>query len=591
MLTPIDYVSDDIWRRADFYQVFPLDGGGYFSFLDVIGATDDRTVADATMSGRAFQLFRDPDGRVNWERYDRWDTAEKGVWLNRWYYLPSTARMYWITREEKYGRVVRDIIAEWCAAVPVPDDYPSYFKKFRAGFDAGDRGTDERACSTWCDFQLAQRILSAYWLTWFLRDSTSWSKQDWSRLADSMMQHARFLYWADRGGRFEPGNHQMLRGFALLHAAVMMKEAREAEAWWQVGARIMTQHAAGDFTTEGISREGSFSYQVFTLSQFLHAIALAQAAGKPVPDAWPAVARKMARFVALTATPGLTTPVVNDGYEADLAPLIDLYAARMPELSGARQTPGAGIRLESFADAGVVVVDARDHPSRLWLLAECMPPYGHSGHWHAGKPTLHIWIGKQMLLGDCGCPNYDDPLYGSWYRRGPAHFAVTVDGKEDADFVSDIRWENPPEVKVTRCEQTHDSVVARFKSNGFLRLADQVTYIREIALEKDRGLIIRDRLASRNPDAAHVFRLHVPFTVSEVHRASPDTFAATLDAGRVFMRWHVTEGRARVELTKKPVQIGPLTGEYPCLQIEVSGVAQTEFVLEISADLDRHGSG
>ena len=584
MLKPVNYVAEEIWRRADFYRVFPLDGGGHFSFLDIVGTTDDRAVAEATVSGKLFERFRDASGQVDWERYDRWDTIEMGVWLNRWYYLPSAARVYWLTGDEKFARSVRDIVAQWCAAVPAPEDYPSYFGKFRSGFDAGDRRTDERAHATWCDFQLAQRVLAAYWSAWFLRRSASWKSSDWSRLADLMTQHARWLYWTDRHGDFEPGNHQMLRGFALLHAAAMLKDTQASARWWDLGARMMTMHATGDFTAEGISREGSFSYQVFMLSQFAHAIALAEKVGKSVPPEWRDLAVKMAHFVKATTTPAGTTPVVNDGYEAAPGPVLDICGRQIPELAtkcGAHEDDD--IRLADFSEAGVAVLDARNTKQPLWLLAESMPPYGHSGHWHAGKPTVHVWVENEMLLGDAGCPNYDDPLYGSWYRRGPAHFTVTVDGKEDADFASDIRWRNPPSVKLTRCRRTRSGAEVHFESNGFLRLDSPVAYTRDIAFSEGSGLVIRDRLTSRDGGASHVFRLHVPFTVSDVRRTSPNSVAAAVGGGAASVSWQVTNGQPVVELTRKPVHIGSRRGQYPYLQVAVAGVPETEFILRITS--------
>jgi hypothetical protein len=62
MLRPKNYVAEAIWHRADFFQVFPLDGGGYFSFMELVGATDDQTVAEATLTGRIFARFKGLDG-------------------------------------------------------------------------------------------------------------------------------------------------------------------------------------------------------------------------------------------------------------------------------------------------------------------------------------------------------------------------------------------------------------------------------------------------------------------------------------------------------------------------------------------------
>lgn len=583
MLHPVNYVTEELWHRADFFQVFPLDGGGYFSFLSLVGATDDRAVAEATRTGRIFDRFRNRDGQVNWELHDRWDSIEAGVWLNRWYYLASTARMYWLTGDEGFSEAVLNICRQWVSSVPYPDDYAAYFNTFRSGFDAGNRRTGARACSTWCDFQLAERVLIAYWLPFFLAGSARWTHTDWARLEELMLRHARLLRLADRDGTFEPGNHQMLRGYALMHAAAMLRTAEESEAWWELGVRLMSLHAEGDFTSGGVSREGSFSYQLFMLSLFVHAMSLARAVNKEIPAEWGNVAKKMARFISLTATPALTTPVVNDGYEAPIGPVLDICREQFPELAEAvsPQRPQRLV-LESFPDAGVAVLDARSGPGRLWLLTECLTPYGHSGHWHAGKPTLHVWVNDRMLLGDAGCPSYDDPLYGAWFRRGPAHFAVTVDGLEDAEFVSDIRWDKPPAVKVTRCEQVEGGAVIEFESDGFRRLSSPLSYRRLVSYTREGELTVRDVLRSQSGAAAHTFALHVPFLVQDVQLSAPDRVIARVGDHAASISWSVTNGKAVAQLLRKPVCVGARQGEYPYLQIEVSDVPETEFITRIA---------
>jgi hypothetical protein len=466
--------------------------------------------------------------------------------------------------------------------VPCPEDYPSYFNTFRSGFDAGHRRINARACSTWCDFQLAQRILVAYWVAFFLARSTAWTRDDWRRLHELILQHARLLYQVDRDGNFEPGNHQMLRGFVLMHAAAMLDEEAESAAWWDLGVQIMTLHAQNDFTPGGVSREGSFSYQLFMLSQFAHAIALSRMMGRNVPPEWSTVAPKMARFLSATATPNLTTPVVNDGYEAAIGPVLEICRAQFSELSGhLSPTAQEPLRLEYFSDAGVIVLDARTGNHRMWVLVECMPPYGHSGHWHAGKPTLHLWIDNRMVLGDAGCPSYDDPLYGSWFRRGPAHFAVTVDGQEDAEFVTDIRWDKPPALTISRCERTPDGVAIEIESDGFTRIAAPLCYRRSILYSHEKGLVVKDNLKSGSGTGPHTFALHIPFMVPDVQPAGPNRLQVPMGPVSVSVNWAVSEGTVTTDLTKKRISIGTRQGDFPHLKIEAAGIPETEFITHI----------
>ena len=226
----------------------------------------------------------------------------------------------------------------------------------------------------------------------------------------------------------------------------------------------------------------------------------------------------------------------------------------------------------------MVVVDA----DPIWLLVDSMPPYGHSGHWHAGKPTLHVWVHGRMLLGDAGCPNYDDALYGAWFRRGPAHSAVTVDGCEDAEFVSDVRWDKPPRLEMTRCERTPDGAEISFESTGFHRLNDPVAYTRHVACSRDE-LVIRDCLRSQH-GAPHIFRLHMPFLAEDVRADGPNRCVARLAGRSVSVEWHATAREPSAGFSEKPVSVGTRRGERPYLQVEVGGVQETEFLVRIRPD-------
>jgi heparinase II/III-like protein len=579
VLSPVSYVPDAIWRRWDFYDVFPLDGGGFFAFKKLVGATDDKRIAESVLSGRAFAIMRTAEGRIDWQRFDRWDNIETGVWANRWYVLGSVARMYHLTRDERHATTVVTLIDDWRAAVHPPEDYRRYYQTFRRGFDSGDRQTGERACATWCDFQLAQRLHIAYWVALLLAGSPAWTAEASANLASLMHLHGRLLHWGDREGKFEPGNHQMFRGFGLLHAAVMLPHAEEAAAWWTLGENLLTLHAERDFTSGGMNREASFSYQVFMLAQFAHATAMARATDRRAPDVWGRLIDKMARLVEATATPAGTTPVVNDGYEATVAPVLDICRLQVPELRAGDSV--GGDPLTTFPEANLAVLS---HDG-LWILAEAMPPYGHSGHWHAGKPSLQVWASARPVLGDCGCPNYDDPDYGAWFRRAPAHLAVTVDGEEDAEFVSDVRWRRPPRLTMTSRENGPGVV---FTSSGFEHLVAPVQYTREISVAGPAQVTIADRLRSA---AAHTVALHVPFLTRDVVRESPNTFRARLGESQVIVRVTTSGNDARYEFTRKPAMVGNQRGDYPHLRVEITGEADVDFEVRLTLQPTSGDSG
>ena len=80
-------------REYDTWDFHPLDQGGRLVQLQVVGSEKDADIVTT---------LRRPDFFVPWGEPIQWDRLEsteleKSVWLNRWYYLPSFARLYWLT--------------------------------------------------------------------------------------------------------------------------------------------------------------------------------------------------------------------------------------------------------------------------------------------------------------------------------------------------------------------------------------------------------------------------------------------------------------------------------------------------------------
>ncbi len=583
-LHPTNYIGKTALSKWDFYKLFPLDGGGYFTTVDIVGSTDDETIANATLTGKIFETFHKSNGAIDWERYDTWNTIEKGVWINRWYYLSSTARIYWLTRDDRYARVVVEILRQWFSSVPLPENYAEYHGRFNSGFDSGYRTQNEKAYSIWCDFQLGLRIIAAYWTSCFLEGSSCFDLEFQKLLSEMMLRHAKLLYWGDRKRKFEPGNHQLFRAYALLHAAAMFQDDMNSSKWWECGVHLMDLHAKHDFTPEGIGREGCFSYLLMIMSMYIYANALSKALKKKLPSSWDKLVARMSYFLLATATPANTTPVVNDGYAADLSPFLEVFRDYLPkQVSRRNLMRSKNPDLITFPVSGVATIRPGEDEKNFWLLAEGLEPYGHSGHWHAGKPSVHIWFEDRMILGDCGCPNYDDPLYGKWYRRGPAHFSLTVDGKEDAEFVSDIRWNRPPKIVLSQAKPIQNGYSLLFENSGYLHLKDPVEYKRLIEYSFARRILIHDILRSSSGNFFHNFRLHIPFLVEDVSFSDRKKEVVAMANGkRLHIRWNVSEGNPYVRLLHKEVTVDPWRGIYPYLTIEVRKVVKTEFTTEIT---------
>ena len=121
-------------------EYIPKDQGGKFIQMSVIGSEDDLTITSKIRGGIIREVYGDPTG---WQKYEK-SEIEKSVWLNRFYFLPSFARIYHLTGDRSYLDDMMNIIRGWIADNPrMPDSH--------------------RTTYNWRDMQVAWRSIHLSW--------------------------------------------------------------------------------------------------------------------------------------------------------------------------------------------------------------------------------------------------------------------------------------------------------------------------------------------------------------------------------------------------------------------------------------------
>lgn len=156
----------DLFRKYDFYDLFPLDGGGYFIFMDCLGTLDDLEITRNILSGQALKRWGTL-GQLDYKAAVTWEQAELAMWIQRLYILPCMSRAYWLSRDDSYKQAAMMHLKDWATNNPYPATPRDYLLTERRKFEAQGRLGDQFMRS-WFDFQPAARVVFICWSLYFL---------------------------------------------------------------------------------------------------------------------------------------------------------------------------------------------------------------------------------------------------------------------------------------------------------------------------------------------------------------------------------------------------------------------------------------
>ena len=113
-------IDDDLLKRHNFFELYPLDGGGRFIFQEVFGTIDDQKICEKVLKKNMLSGFGTVPN-LNFKKFERWRSIEKSCWLNKFYFLVSMARVYWLTGEETIAKLVKNTILNFIRNCPHPE--------------------------------------------------------------------------------------------------------------------------------------------------------------------------------------------------------------------------------------------------------------------------------------------------------------------------------------------------------------------------------------------------------------------------------------------------------------------------------------
>ena len=78
-------LGDELLKKYQFFELYPLDGGGRFITQELFGTLDDAVITRKILTTPVLEEFGGLD-ELDFGRFERWRTIEKSCWLNRFYF-------------------------------------------------------------------------------------------------------------------------------------------------------------------------------------------------------------------------------------------------------------------------------------------------------------------------------------------------------------------------------------------------------------------------------------------------------------------------------------------------------------------------
>ena len=424
-------LSDEILMNYNFFELYPPDGGGYFINNEIAGGWDDRQVAENILNGALNDFGKLP--KLDYTKYERWRTIEKSCWLSRMYFIVPLAKYYKKTNDENIAALVKNIILHFIRTHRPPQTPAEIKNHIDYVYDIRDRkynrnSFEENQKDTtdvkyiWFDFQPASRIIHLFYALHFLKKSSSFSSTEFCEIIDAIKDHAHLI--ATSESLFEklksPGNHQSLRGLALLYAGAILED----NFFLDEGIRICKFHIENDYFADGVLKEISPSYHMFETWHVRDAYLLSRKHGFKISSKHKEVLSKAVQFAYSIRQPDDYSTVIDDGYAFYLPPFLESFPAEIFKKNWKQEDCKS-----YYSDAQLAFF--KDNRQFICFDASLNP--GKFSHYHAGKNNITYIYDGQAILIDSGCCSYDDPLF-SYYKSAQAHSSLLVDGTGDGGF-------------------------------------------------------------------------------------------------------------------------------------------------------------
>lgn len=456
------------------------------------------------------ELDRPSDVKVPWE-------------LSRCQHFSRLGQAYWLTGDEKYAREFVAEAEDWMTTNPFA-----------------------RGVNWACAMDVALRAVSWIWgFHFFAAADACRGRAFRSRFLRSLFLHGAFvsahLEKADLNG-----NHYLADGVGLVFLGCLFARSRAGARWQSLGRDIVEHEILTQTTADGVDFEQSTAYHRLVLEAFLTSYVLLRLNGQNPPEpCWNRLER-MCEFVAAYTKPDGRAPLIGDADDGRIQILgmqdtndhryLLSSAAVLFERGGLKQAAGrcweetfwllgasACDRFRELSPAGVAAPSSVAFPesgfyvlrtAQAHLIVDCgeVGFGGRGGHGHNDILSFELFLNGFNVITDCGAYLYTASReWRDLFRSTSFHNTVQVDGEELNRFIApDALWQlrydaKPIDAAIERGERAD---CFRGSHSGYERLADPVTHMRRIAVDRERPVVfVCDRMSGRGQHRL-IWRFH-----------------------------------------------------------------------------------
>ena len=435
----------EFFDSHSFFELYPFDGGGSFINREIIGSTDDALYTAAVVEKGALDEFGGYKN-IDFARFNFWRTIERCSWINRMYFIAPLANHARKTGDKKLGREVLEVMLRFASApeyqAPASQDevcrnWDEILRRRDEEYNAMGPEFNAPVSYTWFDFQVASRIIHGLYAMYFLKDMDLLSDVEWKILEDFIFVHGRDIFWGEESHIIlKPGNHQALRGMALMAACSFFKGTRGTEKWVPVAEKICNYHIANDFLSDGMLNDLSPSYHFFESWITRDAVNIADREGYKITSEARKKAEKAFEICRAMKQPDGFSTVISDGYPLDMSIFIRTLGSEKEKDS-----------VELLMDEAKIAL--KKDVCGNYLLFDCSPLLSKLSHFHGGKQAVTAFFKGKAFLMDPGCCSYDDSDFSEYFKQSSTHTSLLVDGKGDSVLQGLYTWLAAPVCQMT----------------------------------------------------------------------------------------------------------------------------------------------
>lgn len=529
----------EILQQYNFFELYPFDGGGHFIQLDMVHSIDDREIVKNILSG-ALNIFKDESDHINYLKFERWKTIEQSCWINRMYFTASMGRVAFLDQKVELALKTIELILDFHNRYKRPKTKKAVAELNKRVFVARNRdynsgNADGATEYQWYDFQPASRIINVLHTMFFLRNFKQIADDQWKKLDEFIWDNATTIADGEEQDTLYKGNHQALRGLALLYAGQYF----HCQRFTDLGNKICNFHMVQDYIEDGMLIDMSPSYHLFE-AWIGRDAAFFGKIEQPAMD----MLHKAFHICSYFRCPHKQSIVLNDGYELNMDGFLTSIQQQNSVLKEEFVLPFSHVAFLNTKNF-YAVLDGTLCESKF-------------SHYHGGKCGVTLWSNQKAFLIDSGCCSYDDPDFSTWFKRPEAHSTLLVDEKGDAVIQGRYEWLIYPEIKVGDWQNNSIEMQHKSTAPGW-----RDVFWKRALSHQDHSICFMDIItASEEHEYKFLFVLSPDVTCSingkEIELTNGNEQLIVTWESSMPIDWKLTAGKVIVDLKKQKNQI--LTG-------------------------------